>query len=431
MTELLPDDIASLFLAVDTGLSKAIRHEILAALAEQGQKLQGSSLMQASGPRVLVAAAAAEALVGRGRHQAVLAFRRVARTEIRNAPQFLQPWMNAAHRSRLPGEAAGAFQDLRDMARREPHLRDFYFQMRQNHGSHPDADDHLWRWGDIPTDLHKFVRDISPDKAYDYVSDLLIGQLHALRGGVGLALPDFAAQLKWSNAVAAYFDFLRSATRGFIAKQKGGTRLSAAETGIVRNHEAISDLHHPPDFAAVQTAREAGRSAVMLGVHAGYGNATPLPRLMPITRIENIYGPAPETDNLNTVSPVSDGYQITFMKLIKSMRTSQRLVDIYPDGGHGQNFTSHAFCGQTVRIGRGAARIAHLGRAATFFRAVGWKGGMLHTTLLAGPVADPAEPLEAFEDRLNRFYLDAVRDLLLGPPENIGLARAFWPAFAL
>lgn len=315
-----------------------------------------------------------------------------------------------------------------------PTLQEFYLEIKKAHGRFFDVEDYILCWGDsIPVNLKSCIQQLGPSQARGFVTDALIARHYALRQQTEMSLVDFSEKLRLSNAICKFIDFLIRFSLGIEPKLKNGETITDDEQAIFNLYLQISSMCDKPDLEAMDALKADGRSIVLLSAHLGFTNEQILGLDdwdVPITNVSNSRIRTANDKSLRVVSPVAEGIQIAYMRLIKSMRSEQRLVLIHPDGGHGQDLDEHMLLGVKVMMGRGAANIAYSGRAATFFLTTGWDGTQFKTKLIPGPVANQTEAREPFEARLTAFYLASVQDVLLGPPENLGRVRAFWPSFS-
>lgn len=382
---------------------------------------------------VKVVTQAAQTLNAAGEAEAVLVLRDAAPDVLAEQTAFVIEWVAAATQVNRPEEPAQSFDRLRALSQADPRQRDLYFQLLTRHGLYPRASDHLWRWGPMPGDVATFLPQIEPSRAYAYLTETMVQRLFALRGEADDALPDFRARLLWGNAVFGYLHFLLTLTDGLRRRMAMGETLEEEDELRILDllHQADA-LETPADYTLLRQARDAGKSIVLTGAHLGYFGTISTRHYaleMPYTQVVNYAFGGANDDSLVMLSPVSEGMQIAYAKLIKRMRAAPRLIEIYPDGGEGQGQHEMDFMGERIRLGLGACNMALLGRAAVFFHHRGWRAGKMHIEFTPGPVAGPETDGPAFTAAFAEFYLDCVRKILLGPPENIGLCRAFWPAF--
>jgi lauroyl/myristoyl acyltransferase len=83
--------------------------------------------------------------------------------------------------------------------------------------------------------------------------------------------------------------------------------------------------------------------------------------------------------------------------------------------------------GRPVKIGRGAAMLAYLGKAATYFATSQWAGSGFTFSLQPGPLASDYDSIEKFEDAFGTFYARCFEKIVLGPPEDmVPVPNMFW-----
>jgi lauroyl/myristoyl acyltransferase len=155
--------------------------------------------------------------------------------------------------------------------------------------------------------------------------------------------------------------------------------------------------------------------------HAGLYPALPFP----VSVIAQQTAPAGRAGDFN-ISTKDASANLEFMKLAKMMRKSPRLVRIFPDGPDGEGLPVSVF-GRPGRIGRGAAMLSYLGKAATYFAEAHWTGDGFAFSLRAGPLATDYSDLASFERSFADFYVSCFERIVRGAPEDMMPNGGLWP----
>lgn len=190
-------------------------------------------------------------------------------------------------------------------------------------------------------------------------------------------------------------------------------------------------LHHVRSDD-LDAAVERGRSIVVVAAHAGFWVSAPLlaQRLgLPGTVISRTAG-ARQTDRNFNIGTLSANANLLILKLIKMMKRQQRIVYVVSDGTDGET-CELSLLGKPVRIGKGAALIAHHGRAVIFFQRTYLVDQRIHIEYVRGPDGSLAKNGQEFEEEFLEFYIGELQKIILGNPENMapGAGAGFWSNF--
>ena len=184
-----------------------------------------------------------------------------------------------------------------------------------------------------------------------------------------------------------------------------------------------------PGLAAPAAAARAGHSVLFARVHAGVPSvitrglgpdAVDLPDISIARNVRS--GPTPRG---GLYLGTADFSPPQFLRILKAVRQRPHQIRIFPDGAAGDDRVPATLLGHDITLGRGAAALAWHGRAATFFVATRWHGtDEIEVRLVPGPVAGATHTDQgAFEAAFHAFYIDALSQILTGPPGDIGLLR--------
>ena len=237
---------------------------------------------------------------------------------------------------------------------------------------------------------------------------------------------DFSRRLKWGTALHHRIFHLRRLVQ--LVEQKPAPHRTAAENCAIKLIQSFQKLVLPFDMEPLVKQIASGRSAMVTQGHAGLSTLHDggLSRLqVPYSVIAHSVGPAfrPDDFHLATGGP---HVAMEFAKLAKLMRAQPRVVRVFPDGGAGET-SEIAVCGRPVHIGRGAAALAYLGKAATYFSGSHRNESGFAFILIPGPVATDYGDRESFERDFGAFYASCLEQIVLGPPEDMAPDGGFWP----
>lgn len=255
----------------------------------------------------------------------------------------------------------------------------------------------------------------------------LLDRLVAIRAAAGVVedAADFARRLTWGLAAEMYLRFL------FLARRPPGLwRDADPETRAFQALCAqIDPLHRVETAAPFAAARATGRSIVITRAHTGvscyFGRQFADPGLPQIRIAANSKEDQSTKDNVAFAT--RGDFKLNFVKLVKMIRKTPSFVSIFPDGGFGGDLVSSDLFGSQIRLGQGAATLAWHGRAETFFYCGVWRDGHVVSRLVPGPSATDFDDRAAFDAAFYGFYIDQLRQIVLGPAEDMVGNAGFWP----
>lgn len=292
---------------------------------------------------------------------------------------------------------------------------------------------HKFLWENTPTTLTARLDSFRQTKTIPVGLNRIQARIKSVRPeeeDVNLELtdPEFTRRLVWGFLVRNYMRLLIFAAREI--REKG----QAADL-TVEDHQILSLADENNNFitvdiSPVQKACEDGRNVVILDTHAGFTIHSDLRLLtfgLPISVI-SAAPPVTDTPEMFNIATEGPDLQMRFLKLMKLMKTGQRIVRVFPDGGAG-DVKSLDLLGIPVKVGQGAATLAWRGKADTFFPTSRWTGSKIHITFQAGPQASRDTSRSRFEEKMYEFYLTQWRNIVQGPPENMALIGGFWYCF--
>lgn len=273
-------------------------------------------------------------------------------------------------------------------------------------------------FGPVSKDIEDILSALPAERWRTPSSDALAAALHPLSDDRTQPLESYARRLAWGRAAESLVMALNFAARR-------DERLAAL-------YEALRARQQTPALAPLVAAKEAGRSILIAYAHAGATiEARELLRPLDLKEVLVVRNGGRSVDKEGDVRVgTAHDRQVGFLKVLKLVKREQRLIRLFPDGPEGGDRLAFDLLGRTVTLGPGAASLAWHARAATFFVGTRWiEGGTaLGSYVVEGPVADLAVgEREAFEDEFHAFYIDRLRDIAIGPPEDIVGIGGIWP----
>lgn len=236
---------------------------------------------------------------------------------------------------------------------------------------------------------------------------------------------DFLNRMRWGCQVHRYMVFAQQLAIGILAKPLH--QRSPLEADALAIHDAMKARVLAPDPKPLLDCIESGRSAILVQAHAGMATVSGLGAVdgAPYSAVSIFAPPArrPQDFNLSTGGP---RVTLEFAKLARLTKTAPRIVRIFPDGAHGDAMEI-SVCGRPIKIGRGAASLAFLGKAATFFSYSSWTGAHFEFNLISGPIASEYQQKDEFEHDFGVFYAKCLEEIILGAPEDMVPKSGFWP----
>lgn len=287
---------------------------------------------------------------------------------------------------------------------------------------------HATGWGpwvdDLPAQLDALAQ-VVPSPA---VSEAAIEHLFRHSRAGTRSYDDYRARLLHGVNLGRYLFYLRNRTSALGAAQEGAQSAPEDQRIMRRWHSEIGALVRLPDASLLQQAEAQGRTLLVLGSHGGanalLGRSMENCSLPRSSITQNVSADREGSFNISTLAPDAT---LRFAKLIKMARRSPRLVFMFPDGAVGDTAVVEVQ-GRKLHIGRGGASLAWFTRALPFFTRTVIEDGAIVLRLVPGPAVEEGEEMERYEKRLNAFYADCLREILAGPPENIGeLVNKFNP----
>ncbi|MFD1740198.1 hypothetical protein [Cypionkella sinensis] len=256
-------------------------------------------------------------------------------------------------------------------------------------------------------------------------------QENVLRGLQGLRddisdNPQWQMDFRKSCVLGKFFDY-RMSIESYAAKRLS---TNVVDQEVAQARLRFSRLPIRKDPAALQEISDSwaeGRSIVMLLPHAGFMGVSEqqLNRLgIPVTKIAaQALSDYSNPDSI--VIAAMGNSHFDFVKMVKGMKTSPRMLIIYPDGEHGEQ-REVSLLGKRMSLGKGAAMAAYRANAATFFLKTLWQDGMISLDLAQGPKADAYADQESFSRALDDFYLEGLRSIVMGRPQDMAPLGGFW-----
>lgn len=288
--------------------------------------------------------------------------------------------------------------------------------------------DHAFFMDKMPDNWQEAIANLSgpvtPDDP-DFDLDQMAGALIALRQNPADEVGDFTRRLTWSRNMLRYCLFLTRFNTQFEDTYTQDPAVQKIRLLLEqRNATVVQD-----DITSLTQAAAAGRSVLLSTAHAGFSdlesplfNRIDLPRVV-IAANANTSLKAGRRITLGT----RGNFQTDFLKLVKIVKKAPHQIRIFPDGGKGGDLQEVDLLGCKIRLRPGAATLAWHSRAATFFTGARVEGSEIRIYLREGPVADKEMGREAFDQAFYAFYINCLKEIVLGDPENMVGLGGFWP----
>lgn len=163
-----------------------------------------------------------------------------------------------------------------------------------------------------------------------------------------------------------------------------------------------------------------GRNVILLRAHAGIvPHSLGMEALgVPLVLIGRDTPILPGWRYLNTTS--DDTRTFEFLKLSKSLRKTQQLVMVYPDGPDGSDFLYIPFRGHQLRIALGPAWLASQRDSQFFFLAGHIEKDHIRAEFRPGPCVGPDMPREVLQQVYVDFFKTNFETILDGDPIELG-----------
>ena len=293
------------------------------------------------------------------------------------------------------------------------------------------AKNHAWLWGEFPNTLRAYLSAMPPN--HGVLGDIpqkLLKFTFDNRGDQALSFEDFHRRLLWGSRAFQYIKFIRHTTVQIHLAKQSGFSISSDDQKVLDLFSQIDSMILSPDLRLLEESRDAGRTIFIVDSHAGFSLLSNLGvgKLgLPKSMISLGAGSNVDPHDFNIATSRGD-LHIQILKLAKLLKKEQRLVRIVPDGPEG-DLVEFDIYGHTIKLGQGAAMLAYYGRAAIFFVSSEWDGTNFRLSFKPGPVASSAQPRGDFDREFYKFYLDCLREIVSGPPEDMGLNGGFWRFF--
>lgn len=260
----------------------------------------------------------------------------------------------------------------------------------------------------------------------------LIGALIRLRRIPVNDAAEFRRRFLWGRAAKLFLEYLARMTVEFSRQQPSGEPTGTLAQALLGLARQVNERVLVTDIGALEQVLREGRSVLGSQAHAGVNHFWK-GLLEPLAVKSIVFAASPRANGrgefTQMLSTSGNGAQLGFLKAAKAVRHGQHLIRIFPDGSAGGERATGTVLGMPATIGAGAARLAWLAGAATFFLGSRWRDdGSLEVYAAPGPVADRGIGQETFESAFTEFFFARLNEIANGAPENMGGPGGIWAA---
>lgn len=338
---------------------------------------------------------------------------------------YLMTWARAAEklaaRKSMETALSVAAKELSSGNIEDERLETLLKRMEAQYGLRGKADFFAQRWVPITTNgLHADMEGIENLPA-PKIDDLLLKWTYARRKDKSIGFADFEKRAAWGHNASQFIrDYLGALSKaddlGFDPDQLKSLR-----------HEAGS-ICEEIDFSVMTDTLASGRSIVVTIAHVGFMNLL-------VRQFRDVDFPLVHigANSVKADKATNDNYflargnvQAAFLKLIKKLRKEPAVVLIAPDGPYGSDMKDLDFLGTQIQLAQGAPMIAYQTKAKSVYLGSTWSGDTVKPYFREGPTPTTETDRETWNDTWFEFYLNCMKEVVEGPPENMRLYSGIW-----
>ncbi|MDO9524923.1 MAG: hypothetical protein Q7J57_05200 [Gemmobacter sp.] len=278
-------------------------------------------------------------------------------------------------------------------------------------------------WRNPQENLVEALRNLAPGGPSDtqLPPEPLIRWVYSLRREGGTSYEDFRERCLWGARASRFTGDAMSTLVNDLKGEGQGQAYQALR-------KQFDDLVDRIDAAPFKSVLDEGRSVLLASTHAGMFGlmswrtqqiALPTLRVGANTKRESV------GDQQLFLSTRGD-FQKEFLKAIKLLKKSPRVISIAADGPYGSDMKTFDFHGLPIDVAQGPATMAYHTKASTFFTRTRWVNDHVCIDVIPGPQVEPGMTREAWGEVWYPFYLEQLTQIVTGPPEDMRLNTGFW-----
>jgi hypothetical protein len=180
--------------------------------------------------------------------------------------------------------------------------------------------------------------------------------------------------------------------------------------------DELYEIVEPPDLSLLAAVKADKRPVLLAGAHLGpvslgthYLDRAAIPYVL-------LAGGLPRNFAVTPFLVANESHSILELRRILSTLGT---VYVAIDGRHGRSSYPATLFGSPIYLREGAAALARLSKAQTFWYAAHWVDHRIRLDLVPGPVALQDETRKAWNARWFSFCMAEYESLILAGPENI------------
>lgn len=340
---------------------------------------------------------------------------------------YLMTWARAAEklaaRKSMETALSVAAQELSSGNIEDERLEALLQRMEAQYGLRGKADFFAQRWVPITSDGLKSDMSALENLPAPKIDDLLLKWVYARRGNKDIGFADFEKRAAWGHNASQFIrDYL-----GALSNPED-LEFDPEQIKALRGEAAV--ICDEIDFSVLTDTLESGRSIVVTIAHVGFMN-------MLVRQFRDVDFPLIHigANSVKEDQAKNDNYsyflargnvQAAFLKLIKRLRKEPAVVLIAPDGPYGSDMKDLDFLGTRIQLAQGAPMIAYHSKAKSVYLGSTWSGDKVAPYFREGPVPTAETDRDTWNDTWFEFYLNCMKEVVEGPPENMRLYSGIW-----
>ncbi len=284
--------------------------------------------------------------------------------------------------------------------------------------------------GGVPETLAELVASLDAPPRPHFIEQRLAEFVHALRGEGGDAAT-FRERMAWGHQAIRWVEMIANAAQQFWQRSLKTGFVTADQIRTINLHKAIAERSRSDALDRLRALHAAGHSLLLTSAHAGIHHISHGVAHVSGLPFFSIRADAGSTDSPDHSRVLTTGneLQLEFAKLVRRVRREQHVISMMPDGLGGGDPLHFDLLGRKIALRQGAATIAYHGAMATFFCKTRWNGKDIELVLLEGPKAERDMDRGTWDELWYAFYLDCLRDIVLGEPEDMGGHGGLWASY--